>query len=300
MSIFWKRKDNQNPPWTQDPILQQHKFTNVYRFLDRESQYLIFQIINPFRGKEEDLMLTIILYKIFNKYQTWEQLLLRLGMRPTIQAFDPPKFAKILSDLQRMQPIFNNAYMMTGASSKYDLGSKHETRLTILKKEFIPLIPKLLTSKSLRELYENLRQVTFFWPFIAMQFAIDLNYSPIRQFDENEFILAWIGARRGIKKCFDSFDSYEQVIHWVLHNFDNLMQKFWLTAHLLPTRKPTLIDLQNCFCETDKYLRVKSPSVGEKAMRIKQKYTIDTTKQAINYTFPTWRLSNFSVWKQSQ
>lgn len=269
MSIFWKRKDNQNPPWTQDPILQQHKFTNVYRFLDRESQYLIFQIINPFRGKEEDLMLTIILYKI-------------------------------LSDLQRMQPIFNNAYMMTGASSKYDLDSKHETRLTILKKEFIPLVPKLLTSKSLRELYENLRQVTFFWPFIAMQFAIDLNYSPIRQFDENEFILAWIGARRGIKKCFDSFDSYEQVIHWVLHNFDNLMQKFWLTAHLLPTRKPTLIDLQNCFCETDKYLRVKSPSVGEKAMRIKQKYTIDTTKQAINYTFPTWRLSNFSVWKQSQ
>ncbi|WP_349934505.1 nucleotide kinase domain-containing protein [Bacteroides cellulosilyticus] len=41
MDIFWKRYEGSPYPWTDDPILKEHKFTNVYRSSDRVSQYLI-------------------------------------------------------------------------------------------------------------------------------------------------------------------------------------------------------------------------------------------------------------------
>jgi hypothetical protein len=42
-------------PWTNDPILQTHKFTNCFRAADRVSQYLIRHVIyNPDASSEPD------------------------------------------------------------------------------------------------------------------------------------------------------------------------------------------------------------------------------------------------------
>lgn len=44
--LFFKKLRNPNcPPWTDDPILRRHKFTNAYRASDRVSQYLIRKVI---------------------------------------------------------------------------------------------------------------------------------------------------------------------------------------------------------------------------------------------------------------
>ena len=77
MEIFWKRYCGENPPYSQDEIFQQYKFTNVYRVLDRVSQYLLQEVIyhpEALRLKAEDLLLNILIFKIFNKIETWEQL----------------------------------------------------------------------------------------------------------------------------------------------------------------------------------------------------------------------------------
>ena len=288
MNIFWNKLNQQTYPRSTDYILSNHKFTNAYRVLDRESQYLISQIINPFQWKSEDLILQAILFKIFNKSQTREQLVYKLGKLPTIQAFDVGTYAHILSDIQQYQPIFNNAYMMTGATSRYQTQSKHETRLTIVAKELIPLIPKLLKASSLQALYELLRQITFFGPFIAMQYSIDLNYTPIRKFDESQFIVAGIGARRGINKCFDSFDTYEHVIHRTYDHFQQLCDQYELQPKLIPGLPLHLIDIQWGFCETDKYLRGIAPDIWAKTMRIKQSYSANMQKSSIAYEFPKW------------
>jgi hypothetical protein len=45
MNIFWKRYQRTPSPYSDDLIFQDYKFTNVYRVLDRVSQYLIKEII---------------------------------------------------------------------------------------------------------------------------------------------------------------------------------------------------------------------------------------------------------------
>ena len=44
MKIFWRRCEGK-ATLTDDPILRKYKFTNVYRALDRVSQYLIRYVI---------------------------------------------------------------------------------------------------------------------------------------------------------------------------------------------------------------------------------------------------------------
>src|SRR5260221_9893360 len=49
--VFFARLEGKPKPWTDDPILNEYKFTNAYRASDRVSQYLIRNVI--YRGPQE-------------------------------------------------------------------------------------------------------------------------------------------------------------------------------------------------------------------------------------------------------
>ena len=48
--IYEARLAGKAPPWTDDPILAAHRFTNCYRAADRVSQFLITQV--SYRGDQ--------------------------------------------------------------------------------------------------------------------------------------------------------------------------------------------------------------------------------------------------------
>ena len=291
MEIFWRKVDGKkHKAWTKDAILQTYKFTNVYRASDRVSQYLIKNVIykDIERYTPKDIFLRIIVFKIFNKVETWEYLLQEL-QDITIANFNPHEISLLLSKRQLKCPIFSNAYMMTGSHKSYDyLSTKHEKWLTMVKKEMIDggALDDILKAKSLEEVYNRLLECSFLGGFLAYQYAIDLNYSPYLNFSENSFVRAGIGAIRGIKKCFERYGTcYEDAIYYVQANFVALQCKFGFSDFRpLPGHPPTLIDLQNCFCETDKYLRVKMPGLKVDNIRIKQKYRESSIQ--IHFFFP--------------
>lgn len=296
MAIFWNKYDHKLP-WTTDPILIEHKFTNVYRALDRVSQYLIREIIYKEKSfKEEDILLRILVFKIFNKPETWEHIEKKVGPITT-DNFNLQRINSVLLELKNSQPIFNNAYMMTGTHSLYNyLKYKHEKWLGMVEKEIIgkSILKKIICAKSLREVYSLLRNCSFIGDFLAYQYTIDMNYSSVIDFNENSFVKAGIGAIRGIKKCFESLDkkySYEDAIKFTQDNFSKYQQKFEYTKFKpLFGRSPTLIDLQNCFCETDKYLRAKLPDLRVDNKRIKQKYK--ESKKTLKLFFPPkWNIN---------
>lgn len=296
MNMFWRKCEGRQV-LTKDPILREYKFTNVYRACDRVSQYLLSHVIYHEMDKysPEDMLLRILVFKIFNKIETWEYIKQTYG-EITIGHFDVKKISALLSERQRYAPIFNNAYMMTGSHKRYDyLPTKHEKWLTMVKNEFLGegVVDKILDAKSLEEVYTLLRGCSFLGGFLAYQCAIDFNYSPYVNFDENSFVVAGIGAIRGIQKCFISYGSkYEDAIKYVREHFRELQTKYGYTDFKpLVNHKPTLLDLQNCFCETDKFLRAKMPDLLVGNKRIKQKYRPSSV--SINYFFPPkWRVLN--------
>jgi len=299
MNMFW-RKNEEKEVLTNDPILRKYKFTNVYRSCDRVSQYLIREVIykDIERYTPEDVLLRILIFKIFNKIETWEYLKNEeIDIR--YNSFNPKRLSDSLTVLIKKRSIFNNAYMMTGCHYKYNyLHSKHERWLSMVKNEFVDgkAINDILHQKSLRGIYERLRSCTFIGNFLAYQYATDFNYTPYLNFDENTFVKAGIGAIRGIKKCFRCYgENYEDAIFFTHQHMNELRKEYGYDYFRpLPGREPHLIDLQNCFCETDKYLRVAMPDLRVGNVRIKQKYY--PTNKCINFIFPPqWNIHKAMV-----
>lgn len=292
MNMFWRKVDgSMHTEWSKDPILRTFKFTNVYRASDRVSQYLIKEVIYKDIEKysPKDVLLRIIIFKIFNKIETWDYLNTTLGDNLKTETFEPHQISFLLSKRQATCPIFSNAYMMTGSHKDYDnLPTKHEKWLTMIKKEMIDggAFDDILLAKSMEDVYDRLLDCSFLGGFLAYQYTIDFNYSPYLNFSENSFVKAGIGAIRGIKKCFKSYGScYEDAIYYVQDHFKELQLKYGYSEFRpLPGHDPTLIDLQNCFCETDKYLRAKMPELKVGNVRIKQKYKESPKK--IQFFFP--------------
>lgn len=309
MNIFWSRHLGFDQPHTEDEILKKHKFTNVYRSLDRVSQFLIGDVIYDQKGLEndrdtEDIFWRIILYKHFNKIETWKALEQEFG---EVNLETPLKeIEKFLNELQKIGPIYSNAYMLTAsfmrntelmAKNKLYVGQpKHSSYLQLFKNSLLDDdlkgMYKILKSQSLEELQNRLQSdILSVGKFISMQFAIDLNYSQLFNFDENDHIIAGPGAERGIERTFtiSGKPDYVAIIKWVTKELPNLMEDYGFADRFnpLPNRMPTLIDCQNVFCETDKYLRgagIETEGVEVHGKRIKQIFT--PTKEKINYRFP--------------
>jgi len=160
----------------------------------------------------------------------------------------------------------------------------------IIKKK---VVDEILKAKSLEHVYLLLRDCSFIGNFLAYQYAIDFNYSPVINFSEDSFVKAGIGSIRGIKKCFESFgNNYEDAIRYTQDNLEKYQEIFGYTEFKnLFGRTPKLIDIQNCFCETDKYLRAKMPELQVDNIRIKQKYKNSYTPLDFHFP-PKWELNS--------
>jgi hypothetical protein len=299
MKMFWKRYEGETFPFTSDATLSKHKFTNVYRACDRVSQYLIKEVIygKNEKLKEDDILLRILVFKIFNRIDTWKFLESTHGLIK-ISNFNVNQICQSLNSRIKQRPIFNSAYMMTGTHKDYeDFRYKHEKWLNMVDREMIRQgrLMRISNSKSLEEVFRILNECSFLGPFLSYQYAIDFNYSPVIDFDENSFVKAGIGSIRGIKKCFEDLGnkSFEDAIRFTQDNFEKYQKMFgFMDFKPLFNRNLTLIDLQNCFCETDKYLRVKLPHLMVDNVRIKQKFTSPQGKIAF-YFPPKWNINQF-------
>lgn len=78
-NAFYKKIKGGQPPYSDDLILQQYKFCNVYRACDRVSQYLIKTVIYDKPYSDLDTLFRIFLFRLLNKTKTWSLLEEELG-----------------------------------------------------------------------------------------------------------------------------------------------------------------------------------------------------------------------------
>jgi hypothetical protein len=145
---------------------------------------------------------------------------------------------------------------------------------------------KLLEAKTLREVYDLLHGYPLMGDFMSYQTTIDLNYSALLDFSENEFTQAGPGALRGIKKCFEDLGDYTpaEVVPWMAGRQDEEFARLGLPFGGLWGRPLHAIDCQGLFCETDKYCREAAPELASARKQIKARFT--PTPEPIRLFFP--------------
>ena len=294
--VFFRKLEGREPPWTDDPIIARHKFTNAYRAADRVSQYLIRNVIyDGHRSVPEDFF-RIILFKLFNKIETWELLRSRLG-EITWEEYCFDHLDSILADaLASKTRIYSAAYIMPSGSSAFGYRLKHRNHLKLLERMMEDEVPyQIAGATSMRQGFEILRSYPMIGDFLAYQFITDLNYSEICDFSEMEFVVPGPGARDGIHKCFADLGGLSEpdIIRVVADRQGHEFNRLGLSFRPLWGRRLRLIDCQNLFCEVSKYARVRHPDVTgvNDRNRIKQVYRPSDNR--IEYWFPPkWNINS--------
>lgn len=236
-------------PWTKNPVLQQYKFTNVFREDDRVSRALIELV-----SKNDELTLE---EKVLNTF------LLRSWNNPnTFTDFGGPFTAAEIYDglklKEQVRPIYHNLLSLDPDrkwwSSAYNQGgtkyawkfpdgegfSRAPSEAQGKKfKDYEPDIPlrvfhigpwlkerkvfkRLMAAKDQQQAYEIIREIRGFASFLAYQVFVDLTYIEDFPFSENEFVVAGPGCKRGLNLVFDDYDgmTHEEGLFYLRDHLD--------------------------------------------------------------------------------
>lgn len=292
-AVYEARLRGEPGPWTRDPIISAHRFTNCFRAADRVSQYLIRSVI--YRGDQarDEVVFRSLLFKLFNRISTWEYLTEELGNLGW-SSFDRDKYDAALGRrFNAGARLYSAAYVMPpprlGAARKH---SNHLLLLELMMRDRLP--ERLVAAATMEEAFNVLRSYPAIGDFLAFQFLIDLNYSTVLGFDETEFVVPGPGARDGIRKCFGPAAAgiEAEVIGYMAETQDEHFDRLGLTFAGLRGRPLQLIDCQNLFCEVDKYARVAHPEFQGVSgrSRIKQRFTPEEGAMTVWFP-PKWGLN---------
>jgi len=287
--IFFKRIEGFSAPWTNDEILKTYKFTNAYRASDRVSQFLIRNVIYEGEQSPNEVFFRIILFKLFNKIETWKLLESKLG-KISYSKYSFEKYDKCLTEaISKGITIYSAAYIMPSGSKIFNTKRKHRANLLLLELMMKDDIPnRIVDMRSMKGVFHLLRSYPMIGDFLAYQYSIDLNYSELTNFSEMEFVVPGPGALNGIKKCFSSLGGLNEVdmIKVVTEMQEKEFQRLEINFQTLWGRPLQLIDCQNLFCEVDKYSRVKHPEFSGITQRTRIKQIFRETHDPIQYWYP--------------
>lgn len=296
-AVFFRRANGSVYPWTQDPVLLVYKFTNAYRASDRVSQYLIRHVIyrDDLPKSPREVFFRILLFKLFNKIETWERLERAFG--PV--TFEDYRFAAYDQELAKAMRaghrIYSAAYIMPPGSSAFGRPAKHQNHLLLLERMMSDCLPeRLAQTPTMQEGFEKLRAYPTIGDFLAYQFITDINYSELTDFSEMDFVIPGPGARDGLRKCFADPGGLNEpeLIRLMADLQEREFERLGLDFQSLWGRRLQLIDCQNLFCEVDKYARVAHPQIMGKTgrSRIKQKFEPMLAPIELFYP-PKWKLN---------
>lgn len=243
------RQLDETAAWSTDPIIANHKFTNNFRLLDRGSQFLIKELLDP-QADALDVLMRCFLYRVTNLPKTWRYLRSVYGRYPLASDINNELIEVIQEYRDRGNTVFSGAYLIVPQPGKAGDKVQHAVELarTFLDEHAEDF---LYQTETQGDRFAVLQKPYGMGRFLAMQVLTDWGYSSQCGVDyENCFVAEGPGARRGAK-LVDPSKHPVDVIH-------DLTKMWGDDEHVrLRGRALSLMDVQNTLCEFMKYARYK-------------------------------------------
>lgn len=279
----WHRRNvlRQAAPWSEDEILCNFRFCNVYRELDGGTLAIGKYLADPEISAEQKLF-NIIAYRFFNRRDTIERL---FGSLLDPQSFDWHHYEERWDQCKREENIFSNAYLVSSHPYRqgYRAKDKH-IQILLMLDDLRPKLGKIIKDLNKASPQEGLavieRAVALAGPFLSGQILLDATYAGnIVPYTSNDFLVVGPGAHWGLNIIFEKKLSKKEASErcrylWKLQQsgFAGLKRETGKDWFAVKWDNPaycggdylSLHDIQNSLCEFRKYWRLKS---GEKAKR---------------------------------
>lgn len=244
-------------PWSDDPIFQTTYFCNVRREDDRVTRW-IRQNWSPEKIGWDDYEYAMVVARFLN----WPDTLKELA--PSSIGFKFPKPEEILEVIEAIaaedKKVWGNAYVVT--THGLPMGKAQYLCQRVLPAAYDRLGagrwlqaygsgPPTLACR-----YEDYMQLEGMGSFMSAQVLADLKNTRGHPLQEAKDWMGWSapgpGSLRGLSWYFEKKISAA--------NYDQAIKDVWAAIPLdcVDELRGGLQDLQNCLCEYDKYMRVKS------------------------------------------
>jgi len=249
-AIYLKRLRGEEYPWTEDPILQKYKFTNVFRENDTTTVWFR-ENIRKSLGDSTDVALATIIFRWFNLIETGKILL----DHELLTKWDSDLCYEVLQD----QPKWvTGAYIIKTPTGMNKLEGVCWCVDQIFndKDNFLDNVEN--ATHSLKNLWEILLPYPYMGPFMAYEVVTDWRHTYIGE-DATD-IMTWAnpgpGAKRGLNRI------HGRPVDKHLKNDINISEMqvlLELSQEWLHPQVPTLEmrDIEHTLCEFDKYERVR-------------------------------------------
>lgn len=290
--IYIRKEIDKEPwPWTDDPILREYKFTNVFRELDKGTIWLRENWLEPFAWNNR-LYFNIAMYRQFN----WPQTMDLVGYVMDVESFnvyqqadllgaDTPDFSKLTvwspqyltERVEHFQnagnKVFTGAYMIRGQCIN-PTGRAWTSKAQYMFHQVLDPVWKApepnWQSMTLQEAWQWWQQFEGFGPFLGYEIVTDMRHT--RYLKDAPDIMIWAnagpGAMRGIHRLMGWEAKHKQLKQeWYNQQMQVLLA---LSPKYLEDHVPALEmrDIEHVSCEFDKYERVRT---GEGRPRSKYK-----------------------------
>jgi len=270
--LIWERRHNKvySKNWTQNKILKEHWFTNIYRELDRGTAFLkrnlhetVFRSrkLEPLTGNNHIKILKRILlkcfsYRLVNRLDTF----LEFGKLPDVGDYEEwVTFLRYKYQLEGQESIiFTRAHQNNGLERYFKTMEFVKANLTSMAKE----LQNAAKERSLETCFFIIKDVPGVGKFMSWQILCDL--LELRQLGEctdNQWTCLGPGARNGLRRIFKEDLKDELSLTRQLRNLcqasgeTSAYEAMELDPPLLLGKEVSLKNIEHALCEFDKYVR---------------------------------------------
>lgn len=237
-SIWNKRVVLKLPqPWTNDKFFKDFKFTNVYRELDRNSQWQIKHIIRDSSLTLKNLIWKMMVFRYFNNPATFEFAEEVYGWGagiPDYEDYNKETFAEMIREMRKkVGNPYTTAYLINSMATPGHTRDYCYTEVVIpkLHDSLLKIIAKVVSAKSAEVIIEYLKTLPAVADFIAHEFYQDFTYIPrytdrkFMKFDQNDYTNVGPGASIGIRLIYPNLKGRDQkkAIYWLKEQADKWM-----------------------------------------------------------------------------
>ena len=252
-SIYERRAEGQPYPWTDDPILKEYSFCNVYRELDRVTIWIRENWREPY-ADHPNLPFAMAMARQIN----WPDTLQEIGFP---EHWNPERIKAIMQGrLNRKEKVYTGAYMLTGTLG----GTKVEQTIDKILTPLYEMPPRIINN-SLEETWKRYLPYPGFSGFMAYEVVTDLRHT--KHLENAEDIMTWANPGPGAKRGLNRIHGRELEKSIPRKQLISEMKELLDVCNMAPLPLE-MRDIEHCLCEFDKYERVR---LGQGKPRAKYK-----------------------------
>ena len=259
------------PPWTDDSILQQYKFCQVFREEDRTTRWLKKHIREPMRNSS-DVLMAVVIFRWFNWIPTGRTLI-NNGL---LERWDRKK---AIEEITKQDKWVTGAYIVKSPNGMDKVTGVAEciSHMWERKDYLIEKLEEAIEEDkcSLEYCWKLLRDYPYMGPFMAYEVVTDLRFTYLLSAASDK--LTWAnagpGAMRGLNRltgrpldfCQRSHDWCKEMVAL----YDIAIKRLPVNITFRNDLPYELREIEGGLCEFDKYSRIYK---GEGRTRSVYKY----------------------------